>query len=64
MRHPNITVELVGTDGNAYAVLGKVQRALRDAGVPEAEVQTYVAEATSGDYDQLLQTTMRWVGVA
>jgi hypothetical protein len=25
------------------------------------EIEEYIAEATSGDYDHLLQTTMRWV---
>jgi hypothetical protein len=35
---------------------------LRRAGVPQEEIDQYFAEATSGDYDYLLQTTMRWVG--
>lgn len=63
VRHPEVTVELVGQDGNAFAILGRVQRELRRAGVPEPEVKEYIDEATSGDYDHLLQTTMRWVTV-
>jgi hypothetical protein len=35
--------------------------ALRAAGVPQEEVDAFFAEATSGDYDHLLQTTMAWV---
>jgi hypothetical protein len=35
--------------------------ALRQAGLAQAEIDDYFAEATSGDYDHLLQTTMRWV---
>jgi len=62
-KYPDITVTLVGTDGNAFAVLGKVSRALRQAGVSDDERQAFMAEATAGDYDHLLQTIMRWVEV-
>lgn len=62
-RFPDIEVRLVGEDGNAYAVLGAVLRALRQAEVPEAVVQEFLAEATAGDYDYLLQTVVRWVEV-
>jgi hypothetical protein len=63
IKHPDVTVELTGTDGNAYAVLGRVRRALRDAGVSESEVEKFTSEATSGDYDYLLMTCMEWVDV-
>lgn len=59
-RHPEITVRLTGTDGNAFAVLGHVSRALRDAGVDPTEFTT---EATSGDYTHLLATAMTWVRI-
>ena len=62
-RYPEIEVRLVGEDGNAFAILGRVLQALRAADVPEAEVQAFLAEATSGDYDHLLGTVMRWVTV-
>jgi hypothetical protein len=32
-RHPDVSVRLVGTDGNAFAVLGTVRRALIAADV-------------------------------
>jgi len=35
--------------------------ALRRGGVPPEEVKVFMAEATSGDYDKLLQTVMEWV---
>lgn len=60
-KYPNVHVEMVGEDGNAFAVLGRVQRALRKAKVPDAEVKAFMAEATSGDYDHLLQTVIRTV---
>ena len=62
-RHPEIEVTLIGEDGNAFAVLGRVQGALREAGVPEPEAREFVAEATAGDYDALLATVLRWVEV-
>jgi hypothetical protein len=63
IRHPEIQVQLTGRDGNAFNVIGLVQRALRDAGVPGEEISQFHAEATSGDYDYLLATAMRWVDV-
>jgi hypothetical protein len=54
-------VKLVGRDGNAWAILGRVVRAMRDAGVAETEIAEYMREATGGDYDHLLRTTMRYV---
>ena len=40
----------------------RVVREMR-AGVPRQEVDAFMAEATFGDYDQLLQTCKRWVDV-
>jgi hypothetical protein len=59
----SLQVRLSGEDGNAYSILGRTTAALRAAGVPQEEIDTFFAEATSGDYDHLLQTTMRWVDV-
>lgn len=60
--HP--TVQLVGRDGNAFAVLGAASKALKR--VPEVGRQLaeqYTDEATKGDYDHLLQVTMKYVEV-
>jgi len=59
--YPDILVQLTGEDGNAFAILGRTAGALRAAGLPQEEIDDYFAEATSGDYDHLLQTTMCWV---
>lgn len=61
VKHFDVHVALVGEDGNAFAILGRVKRAMRDAGLPDSEYAAYSAEATSGDYDHLLRTTMKWV---
>ena len=60
-RYPEVQVQLSGQDGNAFAILGRTTAALRAAGVPPEEIDAFFAEATSGDYDHLLQTTMAWV---
>jgi hypothetical protein len=62
IRHPDVEVQLTGQDGNAFAVLGAVRKALVDAGHQD-EIEAFFAEATSGDYNHLLGTCMRWVTV-
>lgn len=62
VKYPEIEVELVGQDGNAFVILGRVGKALRKAGHVEAAA-AYRAEAMSGDYDHLLQVSMNYVTV-
>ncbi len=70
-KYPGCRVQLTGEDGNAFAIIGKVQGALRrhlggsmEPGELEDELAAFYIEATSGDYDQLLQSCMRWVDVS
>lgn len=56
-------VKLVGEDGNAFAIMGRVGKALRRAGYTQEEIDEYQNEATSGDYDNLLRVTMEYVDV-
>lgn len=58
-----VKVTLVGQDGNAFAIMGKVSRALKQAGASKEEVDQYMEESMSGDYDNLLRTAMKWVDV-
>jgi len=58
----NAVVVLTGTDSNAFAILGRVQRAILESDHPELEDQ-FFEEATAGDYDHLLQTCLRYVDV-
>lgn len=62
-KYPNITVKLIGQDGNAFTIIGAVKHKLRRGGVDSAEIDQFVTEATSGDYDNVIQTTLRWVSV-
>lgn len=63
-KYPEIQVELVGGSGNAFAIIGAVRKALRRAGIAPAEQEAFTKEATSGDYDKVLQTAMAWVDVS
>lgn len=59
----DVTVKLIGEDGNAFKIIGKVTKALRKAGYDEDFIQEYQHQATSGDYDNLLRVTMIYVNV-
>lgn len=63
VKYPNVEVELVGQDGNAFAILGAARKAAKRAGVSKEEIDAYLEEAMSGDYNHLLQTTMKWFNV-
>ncbi len=62
-KYPQIKVKLVGEDGNAYAIIGRVRKAMRDAGLPNPTITEFIAQATGGDYDHLLRTVMEFVEV-
>ena len=59
----NVTVRLVNTDENAFALLGRVRQALRRAGYDTAFIEGFTAEAMAGNYDELLQCIMRYINV-
>ena len=63
VKYPEVEVQLVGEDGSAFVILMKIERALKLAGVSPDEVLEFRTEATSGNYDHLLQTAMAWVNV-
>ncbi len=63
-KYPNIEVQLSGSSGNAFAILGAVSKAMRKAGLSAVERKEFTDEATSGDYNHLLQTAMKFVSVS
>lgn len=63
MKYPEIEVKLTGEDGNGFFIVGRTSQALRNGGVAREEVSDFIVQATSGDYDHLLQTVMEWVTV-
>lgn len=64
VKYPDVAVCLVGEDGNAFSIIARVTKALRNHGVDKGEVDTFVNEAMDcGSYDELLQLVMNWVDV-
>jgi len=57
------TVKLIGLDGNAFSILGRVKLALKRAGADKEYIDQYLSEATLGDYDHLLAVSMGYVEV-
>ena len=57
------TVKLIDTDGNAFAIIGRVRSALLKAGADKEYVDKYLKEAMFGDYDNLICVTMDYVDV-
>ena len=53
-------LKIVGTDGNAFALLGKASRVARQNNMNWNEISK---EAMSSDYDHLLQTLMKYFEV-
>ena len=62
-KYDDIEVQLVGNDGNAFAIIANVRGEMREAGVPKEEIDQYLEEAMAGDYDNLLRVSMEWVNV-
>lgn len=63
-KYPNIEVQLTGQDGNAFYILGMCMQAMRRAGLPQSERDEFKKQATSGDYNHLLNTCIEWFEVS
>lgn len=53
-----VNLELIGVDGNAYAIMGVFSRQARREGWSQDEIDQVLEEAKSGDYNHLLNTIM------
>jgi hypothetical protein len=62
--YPQVSVNLLGEDGNAFVIISRVRRAMKDNRLPESAIENYTREAMSGDYDVVLQATMKYVDVS
>jgi len=56
-----VKMRLVGEDGNAFAILGRLQRAAKASGWTREEIKAVTDDAASGDYDHLLAVMMEYV---
>lgn len=61
VKYPQVSVKLIGEDGNSFSILGRVTTAMRREGISKEEIDAFRAEATNGDYNHLLCTVMDWV---
>lgn len=59
----NITVKLIGEDGNVFNIIGIVSKALRREGLGEMAKEYAEKVMKSGSYDEALQITMEYVEV-
>jgi len=55
----DIGLKLVGEDGNAFAIMGRARQALRRNGRADL-IEAFTKECTSGDYNNLLATCMKY----
>ena len=63
VKHPDISVQLTGQDGNVFNLMGVVIRALRSNGFGN-EVEDFISEVTSSkSYHEALAVMMQWVDV-
>lgn len=46
-------------DGNAFSIIAAGTKELKRQGRRD-EIKAFTAEATSGDYDNVIQTLLRW----
>ena len=50
------------SDGNAFALIGKVSRCLKENGLKD-QVEAFQKEAMSGDYNNVLRTCLKYVDI-
>lgn len=65
VKHEDLQVVLSGTDGNVFALMGKVTEAMRHAGVDKEERKQFLEEVRACmSYDEAIETMMGWVTVS
>ena len=55
-------VKLSNEDGNAYSILARITKALRENG-QGYRVKEFTDEATSGDYNHLIETCFKYADI-
>jgi hypothetical protein len=48
-------------DGNAYSIMTRVIKAIKQKGASDTDIQKYKMEATCGNYQNLLTISMDWL---
>lgn len=57
------TVKLVGEDGNVFAIIARVSRAIKNAGTPEKAKEFTARAFRSGSYQEVLSLVQEYVDV-
>ena len=52
---------LVGINGNAYSIMGYVRDAMDDAKMTKDDIDAYIKDATSSDYNHLLAVSCEMI---
>lgn len=52
---------LVGVDGNAFSIMGYVMSAMQRARMVKSDIDAYIKDATSSDYNHLLVVSCEMV---
>ena len=53
--------DLVGINGNAYSIMGYVQKAMQEQNFSKEDINNYLSDAKSDDYNHLLQVSISMV---
>ena len=56
-------VNILGRDGNAFAIIGACGKAAKAAGFSSDEIKSITDEMMAGDYNPLLATAMEYFDV-
>lgn len=56
-------VKLVDEDGNAFSILGRCLKEAKKSNWSKEEIERFMTEARSGDYDDLLRIVMKYFEV-
>ena len=62
-KHEDVTVKLIGEDGNAFNLIGLVNRALRKGPGEDAAKEFTTSAMSCGSYDELLSLIQETVNV-
>ena len=64
-KFPTARVRLSGRDGNVFGIMGRVRRALVQAGATDDDVKTFMGQMmVAGSYEEAVQIVMQWVDVS
>ena len=61
IKYPYIRMKLTGESSNPLAIIGRVERAMRQAGVSQDAIDEYRLKALNADFHNLLKVTLATV---